>query len=148
MKNQEKKEKVIKNQVKIQEKYLELKYLEQKINQINEQVLELEKQSLNFNLLNENLEDIQKTKTTEKIFVPLGSGILIEAQLKDNKEVLVSVGSDIIVKKEISEAKDFIKEQINQIELVIKVIDKNLQNLILESQKLQSELKDLISEIQ
>ena len=45
-------------------------------------------------------------------------------------------------------SKDFIKEQINQIELVIKVIDKNLQNLILESQKLQSELKELVYEIQ
>ena len=138
----------MKNQAEIQEKYLELKFLEQKINQVNEQILELEKQSLTFNLLSENLEDIQKTKTEEKIFVPLGSGLFIESQLKDNKEVLINIGSDIFIKKDISEARVFIKEQIDQIETTIIIIDKTLQKLILESQKLQSELKELVYEIQ
>ena len=148
MKSPEKKENVMKNQAKIQEKYLELKFLEQKINQVNEQILELEKQSLTFNLLSENLEDIQKTKTGEKIFVPLGSGLFIESQLKDNKEVLINIGSDVFIKKDISEARIFIKEQIGQIESTINIIDKTLQKLVLEGQKLQSELKELVYEIQ
>ena len=109
MKSPQKKENTMKNQAEIQEKYLELKFLEQKINQVNEQILELEKQSLTFNLLSENLEDIQKTKTGEKIFVPLGSGLFIESQLKDNKEVLINIGSDVLIKKDISEARVFIK---------------------------------------
>jgi len=148
MKSPQKKENTMKNQAKIQEKYLELKFLEQKINQVNEQILELEKQSLTFNLLSENLEDIQKTKTGEKIFVPLGSGLFIESQLKDNKEVLINIGSDVFIKKDISEARIFIKEQIGQIESTINIIDKTLQKLVLESQKLQSELKELVYEIQ
>ena len=148
MKSPQKKENTMKNQAKIQEKYLELKFLEQKINQVNEQILELEKQSLTFNLLSENLEDIQKTKTGEKIFVPLGSGLFIESQLKDNKEVLINIGSDVLIKKDISEARVFIKEQIGQIESTINIIDKTLQKLVLESQKLQSELKELVYEIQ
>lgn len=148
MKSPEKKEKAMKNQTKIQETYLELKFLEQKINQVNEQILELEKQSLTFNLLSENLEDIQKTRIGEKIFVPLGSGLFIESQLKDNKRVLINIGSDVFIKKDISEARIFIKEQIDQIESTISVIDKTLQKLVLESQKLQSELKELVYEIQ
>ena len=148
MKSPQKKENTMKNQAEIQEKYLELKFLEQKINQVNEQILELEKQSLTFNLLSENLEDIQKTKTGEKIFVPLGSGLFIESQLKDNKEVLINIGSDVFIKKDISEARIFIKEQIGQIESTINIIDKTLQKLVLESQKLQSELKELVYEIQ
>ena len=148
MKSPEKKENVMKNQAKIQEKYLELKFLEQKINQVNEQILELEKQSLTFNLLSENLEDIQKTKTGEKIFVPLGSGLFMKSQLKDNKEVLINIGSDVLIKKDISEARVFIKEQIDQIESTINIIDKTLQKLVLEGQKLQSELKELVYEIQ
>ena len=148
MKSPQKKENTMKNQAEIQEKYLELKFLEQKINQVNEQILELEKQSLTFNLLSENLEDIQKTKTGEKIFVPLGSGLFIESQLKDNKEVLINIGSDIFIKKDISEARVFIKEQIDQIESTIIIIDKTLQKLVLEGQKLQSELKELVYEIQ
>ena len=99
-------------------------------------------------MLSENLEDIQKTKTGEKIFVPLGSGLFIESQLKDNKEVLINIGSDVFIKKDISEARIFIKEQIGQIESTINIIDKTLQKLVLESQKLQSELKELVYEIQ
>ena len=99
-------------------------------------------------MLSENLEDIQKTKTGEKIFVPLGSGLFIESQLKDNKEVLINIGSDVLIKKDISEARVFIKEQIDQIESTIIIIDKTLQKLVLEGQKLQSELKELVYEIQ
>ena len=76
--------------------------------------------------------------------IKVGLSLLV----KNNKEVLINIGSDVLIKKDISEARVFIKEQIDQIETTIIIIDKTLQKLILESQKLQSELKELVYEIQ
>lgn len=128
------------NKEDLQKKLIEFQILNQQLNQIQQQLLALQAQSEDIKNLQKSLDEIQKTKIGNKILAPLSSGILVETELKNNKEVIISLGAGVTVKKTIEEAKEFIQDQERQIDLIISQLEKDLQQYSITCLQLEQEI--------
>jgi len=126
-----------------QRKYIEIQILEQQIKQIQKNLEILNQQIFELNMISNSLTEIKKTKIGQELLVPLGSGIFIKTELKDNNEILTNVGSDVVISKTNAETKTFIK---SQTEFVIEMITKIEQELHLSISKYE-ELKEDLQEL-
>ena len=126
-----------------QRKYIEIQILAQQIKQIKKNLEILNQQIFELNMISNSLTEIKKTKIGQELLIPLGSGIFIKTELKDNNEILTNVGSDVVVSKTNAETKTFIK---SQTEFVIEMITKIEQELHLSISKYE-ELKEDLQEL-
>lgn len=131
----------------LQQKYLQLQLVDQQAKQLQQQILTLEHQILEFKTIEESLNNISKTKNNTSLYSPLGLGMFIQAELKNNKEILMNVGSKTIVKKTIPEANDLLKKQTKQIEDAIKTLKAQLSNSIAMITKLSKEIETSTSKL-
>ena len=60
----------------------------------------------------EALDEIEKSGKGNKIMVPLGAGIMAEAELESNNEVMFSFAGGAITKKKIPEIRDELKKRL------------------------------------
>lgn len=129
------------NKEEQQKKMIEFQILNQQLNQIQQQLQALQQQSEDIKNLLKSLDEIEKTKVGNKILAPLSSGVLIESELKNNKEVVMALGANITVKKPISEAKKLIKDQEKQLELIMSQLQHDLQQYTMTYMKLEQEMQ-------
>ena len=78
--------------------------------------------------------------------MPLGSGIFVKGELKDNNNLIMNVGSNICVEKTVDEGKETISKQLNDISGVFEQLQIEIQRTTERLQELQNEFKDLKEE--
>ena len=128
------------NKEDLQKKLIEFQILNQQVNQMQQQFIALQSQAEDIKNLKTSLDEIEKTKIGNKILAPLSSGILIEASLNNNKEVIISLGANVTLKKTIPEAKKFIQDQENQLNLVLSQLEHDLQQYAAACMQLEQEI--------
>jgi prefoldin alpha subunit len=64
------------------------------------------------------------------MLVPIGSGVLVKAELKDGEAFLVNVGANIIVEKTAAEAHDAVMVQTGELDRAREMFMKELEKLI------------------
>jgi len=106
---------------------------EEQLNLINQNILELEALKL-------SLEKIEKEK---EVLANLGRGIYFLSKVEDN-ELFVNIGSGIVLKKNKKEACEIISSQLEELDKIksdvsfsIEKINSQLQNLLVEIQQSQ-----------
>lgn len=114
-----------------------LSMLEQQANEIKQQIEAVDSQIIELENLRLSLERIENKKNGEML-APLGRGIFLKTEIKDNK-ILVNVGSKILVKKSFSETKEIIGNQIEEMK-------KLKSNLIISIEEINHNLIHLIQE--
>jgi len=129
------------NKEEQQKKLVEFQILNKQLQQIQQQLQALQQQSEDVKNLLKSLDEIEKTKVGNKILVPLSSGVLIESELKNNKEVVMALGSNVTIKKPIPEAKKLIKDQEKQLELIMSQLQQDLQQYSMAYMKLEQEMQ-------
>ncbi len=125
------------NTKEVQQKYLELQLLDEQIKQLQQQFLQMNQQLINLKTLIDNLNELKKVKIKSNILVPLGSGVLIEASLNDNKNVLVHIGGDGVVQKTVEETQETITKQIGELTKFIEQLDAQIQRMAYEGELIQ-----------
>lgn len=126
----------------LQEKYIELQILDQTIKQIQQQLSILDQQLFELQRLNENLEEISKVNLNSDILTPLGAGVFIKTQLKENQEVFMNVGSNVITKKTIAETKKIIEEELQKIKITILQMEQEITQATINATNIQQEIKE------
>ena len=127
-----------------QRKYIEIQILEQQIKQIQKNLEILNQQIFELNMISNSLTEIKKTKIGQELLIPLGSGIFIKTELKDNNEILTNVGSDVVVSKTNAETKTFIKSQTEFVTEMITKIEQELHLSISKYEELKEDLQELV----
>jgi prefoldin alpha subunit len=133
---------------KLQQKYIEMKMLEEQMTEIQKHGQKVEQQIMELMGSVQSIEDFKKTNVGDEILVPISSGVFAKAELKENKELLVNVGSDTIVKKDIDSTKKLISDQVEQIRDVHTKITMQIQKMSIQASSTESELKELASKVQ
>ena len=128
---------------KLREKYMEFQMLEQSINQLHQKKQNLENQMNEFEALKESLKDIKNSKKDSPMYSPLGSGVFIKSEIKDTENVMVNIGSNIIVERTIEESKNLIGEQIKELGKMLMTLEKEIEEGMVKSNKLNSELAEI-----
>ncbi len=134
------------NESQIQEKYIELQLLEQKMQQIQQQSILIEQKILELTSLEESLDEVKNLKKGQVILSPLGSGIFLKSEVEDSEELFVNVGSNVVVKKNVSKTKELINKQIQDLKEFNNDLEKELQKASVEGKELQLELQRLVSQ--
>ncbi len=114
----------------LQEKYLQIQFLEQQLAQLQQQISIVEQQIMDFKQVENSLDNLSKTKKNTKLLSSLGLGIFLETRLENNKEVLMNVGSRVVVKKPIQEAKRVLKNQTEDLKETLKKLQEQLNQNI------------------
>lgn len=127
----------------IQEKYIELQILDQTIRQLQQQLSILDQQLYELQRLNENLDEISKVNLNSEVLTPLGAGIFIKTQLKDNKEVFMNIGSNIVTKKSITESKKIVEDQLQKIKSTISEMEEEITHATINAANIQEDIKHL-----
>ena len=117
---------------KLYELYQYSKESEEKLKIIEQQISEL----LRFEF---SLEDLEKNKSRE-ILASIGKGVFIKSDIKENK-LFVDVGSGILIRKTGEETKEIIREQ-------NKRIGEMKMQLIMEKESVDREIANLVGEIE
>jgi len=123
---------------KNQKKVLEFYSLNQKIKQIQEQLELLNHQITELFVLEESIKDVEKGK--KEVFMPLGGGVFINAEIKDTEKLLVNVGGGVFVKKGLKESNMLVREQQEEIRQAMERLDVELKSGIKELKLLQKEI--------
>ncbi len=98
-----------------------LNNLKSQIDAISQQIVELEglKEGLG------GLEDMDDKKS----FVPFGSGVFLESEIKKPKDVLMNVGAGILVKKDFKSAVNIIGNQITELKKISVEMNSEVQKI-------------------
>ncbi|PIO00347.1 prefoldin subunit alpha [archaeon CG10_big_fil_rev_8_21_14_0_10_43_11] len=112
-----------------QQALYQMQLMQQEAEKIEQQIIELEKRRIELDVVLMSLDEIKNQKKSD-ILVPVGSGVFAEGTLKEAKGVLVNVGSNIVVRKDIEDAKKSVKEQIDEIENIKDMLQKELQDFL------------------
>lgn len=133
---------------RLQEKYIEMKIIEEQMKEIQKQAQIVEQQLMELMATNQSIEDFKKTNKGDEILVPISSGIFAKAELKDNKEFLVNVGADTVVKKDIDSTKKLMEKQIEEMRELHAKIHMQMQRVALHASSIEEELRELASKVQ
>ena len=134
----------MKNQEKMQEKYLQMHMIDQQMKQLQQNMAAFEKQVEDMALVEESLRDLKNVKEGSEILVPLSSGIFVKAKIGDTNEYLVNVGSSVSVKKKGEDVIALIHEQQVEIQKIILEAAGQLEALARQAQDLQEEINALL----
>ncbi|HLD15679.1 MAG TPA: prefoldin subunit alpha [Candidatus Nanoarchaeia archaeon] len=125
----------------LQRKYIEFQLFDQQLKQFQQQLQILRQQLNELSNLDEHLNEIDKVKEGSKIMAPLGAGVFVKAEIKDNKNVLMNVGAKTLTAKPINEAKEIVGVQVKELSNVIKEMEEESVKLITKCDELQMEIQ-------
>jgi len=136
-----------KEEEQLQEKYIEMKMIEQQMEEIQKQAQKVEQQVMEMMGTVQSLDEFKNAKKGDGILVPISSGIFAKAALQENKEFLVNVGADTVVSKDIEATKKLMEKQVEQMKELHMNVQMQMQKLALKASSVQEELKTLAARV-
>ena len=88
-----------------------------------------------------------KQGSNKEVLIPLGSGVLLSAEVKNLEKVIVEVGAGISAEKTIDEAVAILEKRVKGVEETTEKIQKALSEVSSRLQQLDSRAKDLVSKL-
>jgi len=125
---------------KQQELIFKLSMFEQQIQQLQRQLQAVEQGVMEMNGLSKGLGELVGSVDKE-IMAPIGRGIFVRTKLLSEK-LTVDIGNKTFVKKSIPEAQEMIKTQLVKLDEVKKELEKNLEKVGEEMQKIMSGVQE------
>lgn len=130
-----------KNDSKEQENYIQLQLLAQQLQHYQNNLEIVEQNLTELRRLKLSLDEFEKTERNKTILVPLGQNIFTKAKLDNAEELIVGIGSNILVMKTIEETKETITKQEEELTLVFKQLQEEMQKIYSYFEQLQKEEK-------
>ena len=127
----------------LQKKYLELQEIEQEIKAYQQNLMALNQQLADVLSLVDNIELLEKTSGDTNAYSAVGPGVFVESSIKDANHLLVNVGAGALVKKGSKEARETLLKQAEDLKAMHGRVESEMRSLILNAQKLQSEMQAL-----
>lgn len=104
-------EKNLHGEEELQKILFELENSRRQLDAITKQMQVLDLTLNELNSTQNALNSLRENKSGKEMFVPIGSGSYIKAELKDNEKVLIGLGARISIEKSVEEAKRILEER-------------------------------------
>jgi len=106
------------------------------INEIQNQLQAISEKITELNVVFLSMDELKKHKNRE-ILLPVGSGFFMKGTISGEESVLVNVGADVVIPKSFESAKETIKNQREELELLNSRLNKELEKIALIMQGYQ-----------
>lgn len=95
---------------------VEMRYLEQTAEALQQRISMVSAAITDLTYANATLQGIEKEKENAEMLVPIGGSSYVKVKLTDASKVIVGMGSSVSVEKTLPEAKDVLKERLEDLE--------------------------------
>jgi len=112
----EKKKLASKTEETLRKLSVEMRFLEQTAEAIQSRINMINAVITDLTYANMTLEGLEKEKENSELMVPIGGNSYIKARLANPNQVIVGMGAGISVEKTLQEAKDIIKNRLENLE--------------------------------
>lgn len=124
-------------------KYMELKMLDDQLNQVQKQIMAFDNQVAELENIRESLDELKKVKPGTEILVPVSNGMFVRAEIKESSSLLVNVGQDTVVEKDIPSSKELIRMQSDEILGYRQQLLGHLQELSEKARSIESQIQNV-----
>ena len=98
------------NEREIQERVIQMRYLEGQANTIQQQMMIAENALISVDTAITSLKEMQNSKASEAL-TPLGAGVFAYTALKTTEKVLIDIGSGIVAEKSVADSLTILEER-------------------------------------
>lgn len=130
----------------VQQTYMEIQQIEQQLKQLREHQSVLGGQFTELQKLREGLDEVGNVKEGSASYMPLGSGIFIEGEIKNTKRIIMNVGADVAVIKSLDKAKQTLDTQLAEVQKILERLDEDMGKMTIHGTALQEELRVMMRE--
>lgn len=131
------------NQNNLQEKVIELNVLDSRLKEIQQQIQVIDQQLMELQILEKNIDELKKVKKNSETLSSLGPGVFIKSRIENNEEIFIDIGSKIIAKKTAEEAKELVKKRTEQIMNIRDIVVNEINNIVFQIQRIESEIQQM-----
>ena len=128
----------------MQQKYMEMQLLEQKIKQVQSQLHAITNQLFEIDATIGYVNEFKELKKGSETLVPLSNGIFFKTTLKENDSFIVNVGAGVAVNKTPEKLNEMLDKQKEELTDVQKRLLVHLERLGVQAQKTEEELAKLV----
>lgn len=121
-------------------KMFELQMMQGQMEKMQEERQKIESKSHEIFATVQSLKGIEKSESSD-VMVPVGSGVFVKGQVKDNKNAIYAVGSGIAAKNTIENTLKFLEQQSKLAEEAKEHIEKQMKEMATKAQGIISELE-------
>lgn len=114
--------------------------LQQRINLVSAAVTELR-------VANATLEGLENEKKGAPLFVPIGGGSYVKANLETADKVVVGIGAGVAVDRTVKEAKENVENRVAELEKTRSSLLQQLRQVVSKIQEGRSKFQDLTAKV-
>ncbi|WP_202319329.1 prefoldin subunit alpha [Archaeoglobus neptunius] len=124
----------------VQEKIAVLQYLQGEAETLQRRIVEMEVLESEYRKTLETLEFFESIDGDVEALMNLGGGVFAYVDVKNSRKMLVDIGSGVVVEREVKDAIEFVKNRIKRIEENTEKLTSMLQQVLSQASKIQEEL--------
>lgn len=119
-----------KHDQKEEEQMLMAQLMQQQVAEIEDQIAQIDAKKMELQIVMDSIKDL-KERSNSDLLVPIGSGVLAKAELRDGGNFLINVGANVIVEKSAQESRDVVIIQMGELDKARDMFMKELEKLII-----------------
>ena len=108
--------KISKEEEELNKLSVEMRLLEQTAETLQQRIGMINAAIRDLTYANMTLESIEKEKNNTELLVPIGASSYVKAKLANKEKVIVGMGAGVSVEKTLPEAKQIVKERLEELE--------------------------------
>jgi len=126
---------------------MELRYFEQTAEALQQRLSMLNAAMTDLTYANMTLESIEKEKENAEMMVPIGGSSYINVKLANPDKVVVGMGSGVSLEKTLPEAKDLMKQRLDDLEKTRTQAQQQLSQVIERINQGRTRMESMLSTI-
>jgi prefoldin alpha subunit len=124
---------------------MQLRYFEQTADSLQQRLSMLNAALTDLSYANMTLESLQKEKENAEMLVPIGGSSYIRVKLSDPDKVVVGMGSGVSLEKNLPEAKNIVKERLDELERTRQQAQQQLTQVVDRINQDRTRMESLLS---
>jgi prefoldin alpha subunit len=126
---------------------IEMRFLEQTAETLQQRVSMLNAAITDLAYANMSLESIETEKEDAELLVPIGGSSHIKVKLASPDKVIVGIGAGVSIEKTLPEAKEIVKERLDELEKAIRSAQQQFAQVADRINAGRSRLESLLSTV-
>jgi prefoldin alpha subunit len=124
---------------------MEMRYLEQTADALQQRISMVNAALTDINYANMTLDGMEKEKENSEMLIPIGGSSYVKVKLADTNKVIIGMGSGVSVEKTLPEAKEILKERLDELEKTMHAAQQQFSQVAERINSGRSRLESMLS---
>lgn len=126
---------------------MELRYYEQTAEALQQRLTMMNAAMTDLTYASLTLESIEKEKENAEMMVPIGGSSYINVKLANPDKVIIGMGAGVSVEKTLPEAKDIIKQRVDELDKTKGQMQQQLSQIVERINQGRTQMESLLAQV-